>query len=262
MAIFPDIIAMSLANLARIESALGDDDKAQALIEEGLSIAEGGGEPFPAAITAAGVGESWPAAVTKATAAVLAYRRGDTADTERLAHEALSTSHALGYDYWPNGTIGCLETIAMVADDHHLAARLLGAVDAAYERSERVRPALDQGWRDSAAERLQADIGEDAFRHAYEEGRILSLDEAVGYARRGRGRRKRPSTGWESLTPTELEVVKLVAEGLSNPQIAERMFISRKTVTTHLTHVFSKLGLPSRAALSAEAVRREKGATQ
>ena len=58
------------------------------------------------------------------------------------------------------------------------------------------------------------------------------------------------------LTPTELEVVKLVAEGLSNPQIAARMFISRKTVTTHLSHVFAKLDLPSRAALSAEAVRR------
>jgi DNA-binding CsgD family transcriptional regulator len=59
--------------------------------------------------------------------------------------------------------------------------------------------------------------------------------------------------------------VKLVAEGLSNPQIAERMFISRKTVTTHLTHVFAKLRLPSRAALSADAVRQgvvlEKGAT-
>ena len=50
--------------------------------------------------------------------------------------------------------------------------------------------------------------------------------------------------------------MKLVAEGLSNPQIAERMFISRKTVTTHLSHVFAKLDLPSRAALSAEAVRR------
>ena len=78
----------------------------------------------------------------------------------------------------------------------------------------------------------------------------------MDYARRGRGPRRRPTLGWESLTPTELEVAKLVAEGLTNPQIAERMFISRKTVTTHLSHVFAKLDIPSRAALSAEVTRR------
>ena len=144
----------------------------------------------------------------------------------------------------------------MVADDPALAARLLGAVDAATERAGRVRPLPDRSWCESAVHRLRSAMGHDAFENAYAEGRGLSLDEAVEYARRGRGKRKRPSTGWESLTPTELEVVKLVAEGLSNPQIAERMFISRKTVTTHLSHVFAKLDLPSRAALSAEAVRR------
>jgi len=113
--------------------------------------------------------------------------------------------------------------------------------------------------------RLRHELGDDVFDSAFAEGGEMTLDAALEYARRGRGNRRRPSTGWESLTPTELEVVKLVAEGLSNPQIAERMFISRKTVTTHLTHVFAKLGLPSRSALSAEAVRQgvtlEKGTT-
>src|SRR5205814_4266967 len=97
----------------------------------------------------------------------------------------------------------------------------------------------------SALARLREELGGEAFESAYAEGHELSLDDAVEYARRGRGKRRRPSTGWDSLTPTELEVVKLVAEGLSNPQIAERMFISRKTVTTHLSHVFAKLDLPS-----------------
>ena len=184
---------------------------------------------------------------------MLACRRGDAREAERLAHEALSTSHELGYNIW---TTGCVETIALAADDAQLAARLLGAVDAGNERAERVRPVPDQAWYESGVARLREELGDDVFDGAYTEGRSLSLDEAVEYARRGRGKRKRPSTGWESLTPTELEVVKLVAEGLSNPQIAKRMFISRKTVTTHLSHVFAKLGLPSRTALSAEAVRR------
>jgi len=267
VAIFPDIIAMGLVNLARVESELGDDDKARALVDEALSIAAGDevGEPWPFAVTDAGEGQSWPFAVTKSTAASLAAVRGDTEEAERLAHEALSTSHELGYNYWPQGTTGCLQTIALVAQDAPLAARLWGALDAANERSQRVRPALERSWYDSAIERLRTHMGDDPFESAYAEGHELSLDDAVEYARRGRGKRRRPSTGWDSLTPTELEVVKLVAEGLSNPQIAERMFISRKTVTTHLSHVFAKLDLPSRAGLSAEAVRHgvvsEKGAT-
>jgi DNA-binding CsgD family transcriptional regulator len=64
------------------------------------------------------------------------------------------------------------------------------------------------------------------------------------------------SAGWSSLTPTELEVVKLVAEGLTNPQIGERLFVSRGTVKTHLANVFSKLGMSTRSEVAAEATRR------
>ena len=64
------------------------------------------------------------------------------------------------------------------------------------------------------------------------------------------------SHGWASLTPTELQVVDLVAEGLTNPQIAERLFMGRATVKTHLEHVFTKLGVHTRAELAAQAARR------
>jgi DNA-binding CsgD family transcriptional regulator len=75
-------------------------------------------------------------------------------------------------------------------------------------------------------------------------------------ARRGvRGRRQRPSSGWEALTDTELKVVRLVAERLTNPEIAERLFISRRTVQTHVSHALAKLGVASRRELAAEAVR-------
>ena len=74
--------------------------------------------------------------------------------------------------------------------------------------------------------------------------------------RRARGERKRPSRGWDSLTPTELEVVRHAAAGLTNPQIGERMFISRATVKVHLAHVYGKLGVRNRAELAAEAARR------
>jgi len=83
----------------------------------------------------------------------------------------------------------------------------------------------------------------------------MSTGEAIAYVQRGRGERKRPASGWESLTPTEHEVVVLVSEGLGNKDIAEKMFISPRTVQTHLTHVYAKLGLTSRIQLIQEAAR-------
>ena len=102
----------------------------------------------------------------------------------------------------------------------------------------------------------RTELGDGSYAAAADEGSALTLDAAVAYATRGRGDRKRPSAGWASLTPTELQVVKLTAEGLSNPEIASRLFITRGTVKTHLTHVFAKLGLKTRASLAAEATRR------
>ena len=63
------------------------------------------------------------------------------------------------------------------------------------------------------------------------------------------------SAGWASLTPTELDVVRLLTEGLPNKDIATRLFISPRTVETHLTHVYAKLGLSSRVQLAQEAAR-------
>jgi DNA-binding CsgD family transcriptional regulator len=84
----------------------------------------------------------------------------------------------------------------------------------------------------------------------------MPLEEAIGWVRRARGTRKRPAGGWESLTPTERQVVELVAQGLTNPQVGERMFISRGTVKAHLLHIFQKLDVQSRSELAALTVRR------
>ena len=96
-------------------------------------------------------------------------------------------------------------------------------------------------------------LGEAQFDTAWKSGAALSTDDAIAYAQRGRGERKRPSTGWASLTPTELDVVRLVGEGLGNKDIGTRLFISPRTVQTHLTHVYAKLGLTSRLQLAQEA---------
>jgi DNA-binding NarL/FixJ family response regulator len=109
---------------------------------------------------------------------------------------------------------------------------------------------------DTATAACRQALGETEFDAAWAEGVALSTEEAVAYARRGRGERRRPTSGWESLTPTERDVVRHAAEGLGNKDIAERLFISPRTVQTHLTHVYSKLGLTSRIQLVQEAARR------
>jgi len=74
--------------------------------------------------------------------------------------------------------------------------------------------------------------------------------------RRGRHvTHRRAQTGWQSLTPSERAVVELVTEGLTNPEIGQRLYVSRKTVQTHLMHVFAKLHMTSRSQLAAEATR-------
>src|SRR6266550_6776859 len=63
------------------------------------------------------------------------------------------------------------------------------------------------------------------------------------------GGRKRPTTGWASLTPAEREVVRLVSEGLRNDAITRRLFIAPGTVKVHLSQIFAKLGITTRAEL-------------
>lgn len=60
---------------------------------------------------------------------------------------------------------------------------------------------------------------------------------------------------WDSLSKSELRVVELVCEGLTNPQIAEQLYLSRRTVQSHLYSIFKKLGVKSRTELATLAVR-------
>ena len=78
----------------------------------------------------------------------------------------------------------------------------------------------------------------------------MTLERAIAYATRGRGTSGRPAFGWESVTATEMLIVRLVTEGLTNPQVAQRMTLSPATVRTHLMHIFAKLGVSSRGELT------------
>jgi DNA-binding CsgD family transcriptional regulator len=80
--------------------------------------------------------------------------------------------------------------------------------------------------------------------------RIRARLRKLGVRRRHWTRSERPVSGWASLTDTEREVARLVAQGLTNPQVAAQMFVSRHTINFHLRQVFRKLGIGSRVELA------------
>jgi DNA-binding CsgD family transcriptional regulator len=186
----------------------------------------------------------------------IAAARGDNERARRDAHQALS----IAIDCQSRVTVpAVLELLACLAVDggnHRDAARLLGAAAAIRERTEEFRLPLYEDTYATAFDACRHELGEHDFQAAWAEGAALSADDAISYALRGRGERKRPASGWASLTRTELDVARLVSEGLANKDIAERLFVSPRTIQTHLTHMYTKLGFTSRVQLAQEAVRQ------
>jgi DNA-binding CsgD family transcriptional regulator len=127
---------------------------------------------------------------------------------------------------------------ALAAEDAGVALGRTGRLDAAMS-------VLDQAWN--------AYDGLGSWRGR---ARVDARYRALGLRRGPRGMRPRARTGWDALTETERRIASLVAEGCSNPQIAERLFVSRGTVKSHVSHVLAKIGVRSRVELAVEAARR------
>jgi DNA-binding CsgD family transcriptional regulator len=104
-------------------------------------------------------------------------------------------------------------------------------------------------------------LGEENLDLAQREGARLSLEEAVAYAQRGRGEHTGATHGWASLSPVERQVVDLASRGLSNPDIARELFMSRNTVKVHLSHAYAKLGVANRTELARLATSRSRPTT-
>jgi ATP/maltotriose-dependent transcriptional regulator MalT len=90
--------------------------------------------------------------------------------------------------------------------------------------------------------------------------RILSVFRRHGIRRGPHSKHRKAERGWESLTPMEEKVAAFVGEGLSNPEIAERLVLSRRTVGTHVSHILKKLSVASRADIARESALRSVAA--
>ena len=90
--------------------------------------------------------------------------------------------------------------------------------------------------------------------------RLQASFRAHGIRRAPRVKHRKARRGWDSLTPTEVKITEMVAQGLSNPQIAAKLFLSRRTVGTHVSHILSKLDVNSRIDIAREAASRQLAA--
>lgn len=106
----------------------------------------------------------------------------------------------------------------------------------------------------AARERARAKLGDSAFETAWITGSVSSRDRAIDTAVALLGSRESADS---VLSRREREVLRLVAQGASNQQIADTLFITIRTVKAHVTSIFTKLDLPSRSAVVAYAHRNE-----
>jgi predicted ATPase/DNA-binding CsgD family transcriptional regulator len=231
------IVARALPGLVAALRHLGRHEEARGLVDRAIALAGKLDVPHLVADALAQSGQL--------------TAPDDPGAAEDLHHQALALRVDHGIRTFMVDDLDALAGLACRADSFAEAVRLLAASDTSRAAMGYPRPSIDRPDHEATVARLRAALGDEGFAVMWAEGAGLTLDDAVAYARRARGTRNRPSTGWASLTPTELDVVRLVAEGLTNPEIGSRLFISRATVKTHLSHVYAKLDVSNRTELAA-----------
>ncbi|OBA78154.1 transcriptional regulator [Mycobacterium sp. 1164966.3] len=199
--------------------------------------------------------KGWSLAAATIARARVKIAQGELDSAERDAYDGLDLAARVEGDLLIPFALDCLAITAADAGNHPISARLFAAADAARQRMGMVRFKVLEDIDDACMAVVRESLGDKDFDVIWAEGAALSLDQAVAYAQRRRGERKRASSGWASLTRAEHDVVKLVSEGLGNKEIAARLFVSPRTVHAHLTHIYTKLGLSSRLQLAQEAAR-------
>ena len=276
-------VADLLANLGQIAIGRGDNQAAIDLLAPNYATTREHGIPYfvvlPAIVEAsarrrvgehagagsllddiagltAGFDNQWMLARIELERGLLAQESGDLEAAARHVHGALASFARMGHRPDAAATLDAVASLAQRAESDAEAVRCFAAAAALRNILGIVPLPTDAAVAHATCGQLRASVGDDAFATYWAEGSALSMEEAIEYASRARGERKRPSSGWASLTPTELRVVELVAEGLTNPQIAAKMFVARGTVKVHLGHIFTKLDVTSRSELAAQAARR------
>ncbi|WP_020666548.1 ATP-binding protein [Amycolatopsis nigrescens] len=182
---------------------------------------------------------------------------GELADAEQTAIDGLWAASKLD-----NAFIGslCLETLAWLASltgRHERAAILLGVTEAMYSNEGTLarHGRLDAQWHRAGTDRARQELGDARFEDTVRRGRALPRAAAIHYALHDELPRE-PAGDHDPLTRREAEIAGLVAQGLTNREIATRLRISVRTAETHVNRILGKLGLANRAHLAAWVAQR------
>jgi non-specific serine/threonine protein kinase len=184
--------------------------------------------------------------------------RGDVDGAEALYREALPVAVRFGDAARLAGALVGLAAVAAARGQAELAARRIGAAEAQYEIAGTTVFQRDVRVADGARVAARRELGEDGYRAARELGRTESweatIDEATDIAAEA-GTTVTDRAGRHGLSPRELEVLRLLVAGKTDQEIADALFVGRRTVTTHTSHIFAKLGFTSRTEAAVWAVR-------
>jgi len=240
-------IARTLLFLSDLRLRQAAHKEAATLLQESLEFYQRMGDTWSMAWALAGVGE-------------VARLRGD----HKRAVAQLQLSLTLYQELDSKSEIPYpLEALALSAADQRLfqrAAHLWGAASALRDRIHAHLPPSYEADYAPTLDKVRAALGEETFTAAWAEGRALTLEQALSLAGAAPSEAAqlplpyRPQQPQYGLTSRELEVLRLVASGLTDIQIAERLVISPRTVGKHLQSIYSKLYLPSRSAATRWAI--------
>jgi predicted ATPase/DNA-binding CsgD family transcriptional regulator len=241
---FTIIAAQARVWSADVAQATGDLDGAKRRIEQGRPVFDLLDSP------------QVEACITRRRAA-LALAARDIGGADKLIHESIALEAEHRYRFELVNSLDVLTHIEATREDWTEAVRTHGiAQQLRDDYTLRLRLEPERSHVDADVKKARDVLGAETFTALFAEGRSLSMDEGVAYVQRARGERKRPAHGWAALTPTERQVADLIGEGLSNPQIAARLFVARETVKTHVSHILTKLRFTSRTQLAAEVTQR------
>jgi predicted ATPase/DNA-binding CsgD family transcriptional regulator len=199
--------------------------------------------------------------------------RGETVQALPLLREALESDLETGNRWYLAEALEASAAAAARLGDAERAARLWGAAGALRDVVGAPVPPPDRAPVEAGATAALNMVGEAVFSAAMEYGRAMSMEEAVAEASAidstsGNGvTRAREITDPDvpadmvgaGLTARELEVLRLIVEGHSNAEIAEMLYISPRTASTHVGRILQKLGVSSRAAATSYALRHGLG---